>query len=183
MTTIVGVQYKDRAVIVADNQVTDDQGRRFNHPDMKKIAERGAFLIAGSGEVNPCDIVQHFWVPPKLTANDKKDIYHFVITKAMPSMRKCLTDNGYDFNEGKGDGKDSGEQRFHFIIAVGGELFDVADDLSVCRTGDGWYAVGSGASYALGALFAGANPEEAVEAAIRFSVYSSGPLTTMEQFK
>jgi hypothetical protein len=48
-------------------------------------------------------------------------------------MRKCLTDNGYDFNEGKGDGKDSGEQRFHFIIAVGGELFDVADDLSVCQ--------------------------------------------------
>ena len=182
MTTIVGVQYEDRCVIVADNQVTDDQGRRFNHPDMKKIAQRGAFLVAGSGEVSPCDIVQHFWVPPKLTATDKKDIYHFVITKAMPSMRKCLTENGYDFNEGKGDGK-ANEQRFHFLIAVCGELFDVADDLSVCRTGDGLYAVGSGENYALGALAAGANPEEAVEIACRFSVYSSGPLTTMEQYK
>jgi len=183
MTTIVGVQYKDKCIIVADNQVTDDQGRRFNHPDMKKIAQRGAFLVAGSGEVSPCDIVQHFWTPPKPTAKDKDDLYHFVITKAMPSMRKCLTDNGYDFNEGKGDGKDSGEQRFHFILAVGGELFDVADDLSVCRTEDGWYAVGSGAPYALGALCAGASPKEAVEAAIRFSVYSSGPLTTVEQYK
>lgn len=182
MTTIVGVQYEDKCVIVADNQVTDDQGRRFNHPDMKKIAERGDFLIAGSGEVSPCDIVQHFWNPPKLTATAKKDIYHFVITKAMPSMRKCLTDNGYDFNEGKGDGKD-GEQRFHFLIAVGGELFDVADDLSVCRTDENWYAVGSGAAYALGALYMGATPEKAVEAAIKFSVYSSGPLLTMEQHK
>ena len=183
MTTIVGVQYKDKCIIVADNQVTDDQGRRFNHPDMKKIAQRGAFLVAGSGEVSPCDIVQHFWTPPKPTAKDKDDLYHFVITKAMPSMRKCLTDNGYDFNEGKGDGKDSGEQRFHFILAVGGELFDVADDLSVCRTGDGWYAVGSGAPYALGALKMGATAEGAVEAAISFSVYSSGPLTTVEPYK
>jgi len=183
MTTIVGVQYEDKCVIVADNQVTDDQGRRFIHPDMKKIAERGAFLIAGSGEVSPCDIVQHFWNPPKPTATDKKDLYHFVITKAMPSMRKCLVENGYDFNEGKGDGKDDGEQRFHFIIAVGGELFDVGDDLSVCRSEENWYAVGSGAPYALGALYMGAHPEEAVEAAIKFSVYSSGPLLTMEQYK
>jgi len=183
MTTIVGVQYEDKCVIVADNQVTDEQGRRFTHPDMKKIAERGAFLIAGSGEVSPCDIVQHFWNPPKPTAADKKDLYHFVITKAMPSMRKCLVENGYDFNEGKGDGKEDGEQRFHFIIAVGGELFDVGDDLSVCRSDENWYAVGSGAQFALGALYMGAHPEEAVEAAIKFSVYSSGPLLTMEQYK
>ena len=182
MTTIVGVQYKDKCVIVADSQVTDDTGRRFSHPDMKKISERGPFLIAGSGEVQPCDAVQHFWNPPKLTAKDREDIYHYVITKAMPSMRQCLTDNGYDFNEGKGDGK-SDEQRFHFILAVGGELFDVADDLSVCRSDDGLYAVGSGASYALGALAAGSKPQKAVEIACKFSVYSSGPFQTEEQFK
>ena len=186
MTTIVGVQYEDRSVIVADNQVTDfstSSMRRLNHPDMKKIAQRGAFLVAGSGEVMPCDVAQHFWNPPKPTAKDKEDLYHFVITKAMPSLRKCLTENGYDFNEGKGDSKADGEQRFHFIMAVGGELFDVADDLSVCRTQDGLYGVGSGADFALGALAAGATPEEAVEIACRFSIYSSGPLLTMEQYK
>jgi ATP-dependent protease HslVU (ClpYQ) peptidase subunit len=59
----------------------------------------------------------------------------------------------------------------------------VADDLSVCRTDENWYAVGSGAAYALGALYMGATPEEAVEAAIKFSVYSSGPLMSMEQYK
>jgi ATP-dependent protease HslVU (ClpYQ) peptidase subunit len=45
------------------------------------------------------------------------------------------------------------------------------------RTEDNWYAVGSGAQYALGALKVGATAQEAVEAAISFSVYSSGPLT------
>lgn len=186
MTTIVGVQYEDRVVIAADNQVTDfstSSMRRMNHPDMKKIAERGAFLIAGSGEVQPCDVAQRIWSPPKPTTADKKDLYNFVITKAMPSLRKCLSENGYDFNEGKGEGKADGEQRFHFLMAVGGELFDVADDLSVCRTDDNWYAIGSGADYALGALYMGGTPEEAVEAAIKFSIYSSGPILTMEQHK
>jgi ATP-dependent protease HslVU (ClpYQ) peptidase subunit len=180
MTTIVGVQYRDRSILVADNQVTDGEGRRFIHPDMKKITKRGDFLIGGSGEVQACDIVQHFWVPPKPTASDKKDLYHFVITKALPSMRKCLVDNGFDFSEGKGEGK-SDEQRFHFLISIGGELFDVGDDMSVCRTDDGMYAVGSGSAYALGALAAGATPVDAVTIACRFSIYSSTPLQIEEQ--
>lgn len=182
MTTIIAVQYNDRCVIAADNQVTDDIGRRFNHPDMKKISERGSFLIAGSGEVQPCDVVQHLWVPPKVTPKDKEDVYHFMITKVMPSLRKCLSDNGYDFDEGKGDGKSDGS-RFRFLIAVGGELFDIADDLSVCRSGDGIYGVGSGSSYAIGALHAGAKPEKAVTIAAKIDVNTSGPIQVVEQYK
>ena len=182
MTTIVAVQYKDKCVIAADNQVTGDGGHRYNHPDMKKIAERGAFLIAGSGEVQPCDVVQHMWNPPKLTLKDAEDIYHFMIVKAMPSLRKCLTDNGYDFSEGKGDGK-AGETRFNFILAVRGELFDVADDLSVCRSADGIYGVGSGSPYAMGAIKAGAKPEKAVQYACDFDVNSSGPVQVVEQYR
>jgi ATP-dependent protease HslVU (ClpYQ) peptidase subunit len=182
MTTIVAVQYKDKCVIAADNQVTGGNGRRYNHPDMKKIAQRGAFLIAGSGEVQPCDVVQHMWNPPKLTAKDSEDIYHFMITKAMPSLRKCLSDNGYDFNEGKGEGK-ADENRFNFILAVGGEVFDVADDLSVCRSEDGIYGVGSGSDYAIGALHAGAKPKRAVEIAAKLDVNTSGPIQVVEQYK
>ena len=182
MTTIVGVQYKDKCVIVADSQITDDSGRKFSHPDMKKIAERGSFLIAGSGEVQPCDVAQLIWTPPKPTAKDKEDLYRFMVVKVMPSLRKCLTENGFDFNEGKGDGK-ADEQRFNFIMAVGGELFDVSDDLSVCRSEDGVYAVGSGAAFALGALHAGAKPQQAVEIACKLSAYSSPPFYTLEQYK
>ncbi len=182
MTTIVAVQYTDKCVIAADNQVTGGGGRKYTHPDMKKISQRGAFLIAGSGEVQPCDVVQHMWVAPKLTAKDSADVYHFMITKVMPSLRKCLTDNGYDFNEGKGDGK-ADENRFNFIIAVGGEVFDIADDLSVCRSADGIYGVGSGSDYAIGALHAGADPKKAVEIAAKLDVNTSGPVQIVEQYK
>jgi ATP-dependent protease HslVU (ClpYQ) peptidase subunit len=182
MTTIVAVQYKDKVVFAADNQVTGDNGRIYHHPRMEKIAERGEYLIAGSGEVGPCDIAQHIWIPPKLTLKDRQDTYHFMITKVMPSLRKCLTENGYDFNEGKGEGKGD-DSRFNFLIAVGGEVFDVADDCSICMSDDGIYGVGSGSSYAIGALHAGAKPLKALEIAAQLDANTSAPFLVKEQYK
>lgn len=182
MTTIVAVQYEDKVVFAADNHVTGDDGRIYHHPRMEKITERNGYLIAGSGEVAPCDIAQHLWNPPKPTAKDLQDIYHFMIVKVMPSLRKCLTENGYDFNEGKGDGKGN-DSRFNFLVAVGGQAFDVADDCSICMSEDGIYGVGSGASYAIGALHGGAKPLKALAVAEKLDMNTSGPFLVKEQYK
>ena len=182
MTTIIGVQYDDSCLLMADNQVTLDGGRRYKHPDMKKISKVGEYLVAGSGEVAPCDIAQHLWNPPAMSAKDRKNTYHFVIAKLMPSLRKCLTDNGFDFNEGKEEGK-SGESRFNLLIAVNGQLFDVADDMSVCMSDAGFYGVGSGSPYALGALYAGVKPEKAMAVAEKIDVNTSGPFQIERQLK
>lgn len=181
MTTIIGVEFKDKSVLIADNQVTDDSGRIYRHPQMAKICQRGDFLIAGSGEVSPCDIAQHIWNPPKLTTKDAKDVYHFMISKAMPSLRKCLEENGYNFNEDHDKSKDG--LRFQFLIACGGEIFDVDQDLAVMRSMDGFYAVGSGASFALGALHAGAKPMKAMEIAAKLTAFTSGPYLELVQEK
>lgn len=181
MTTIVGVQYEHSSVIWVDSRVTDDNGRIFSHPDMKKFAEIGDFIIAGSGETLPCDIAQHLWIPPKLTPKDKKDIYKFMITKVMPSLRKCLSDNGFNFEE-ENDKKKDGE-RFHFIISCCGELFDIDQELSVCRDESGFYVAGSGGEYALAALWAGAVPEEAMSIASKISAYTAEPFYSIEQYK
>ena len=177
MTTIIGLEYKDSAVIVADSQTTDDNGRIYTHPDVKKIAERGHFLVAGSGEVLPCDVAQHIWEPPVPTKSDYKDLYHFMIAKAMPSLRKCLSENGYNFDE------DTKETRFQFIMAVGGEVFDVDQELSISKSVDGVYAAGSGAPYALGALYAGADAYEAMEIASKLTAFTAGPYISKEQPK
>ena len=181
MTTIIGVQYDDRAVILADNRVTDDNGRVYRHPEMVKIVERGDYLIAGSGEVSPCDIAQHIWIPPKPTAKDKQDVYHFMIAKAMPSLRECLTANGYNFDEPHDKAKDG--LRFQFIIACCGELFDVDQDLAVMRSDTGFYAVGSGAPYALGALTVGAKPMKAMEIAAKLTAFTAPPYLEKVQYK
>ena len=181
MTTIIGLEYSDKAVIVADSRVTDDNGKTYSHPAMRKIAQRGALLIAGAGEVTPCDVAQNIWVPPQFTAKDKKDVYRFMIVKVMPSLRKCLVDNGYNFDESH-DKKQDG-QRFQFLIACGGELFDIDQDLAVMKSEAGFYAIGSGGDYALGALYAGADALTAMEVASRISAYTQAPFYSEEQYK
>ena len=178
MTTIIGIEYNDKCVLVADSRVIDDSGRVYAHRVMKKIAQRGAILIAGAGEVAPCDIAQNIWIPPQFTTKDKKDPYRFMIVKAIPSLRKCLTDNGYNFEEDKKDGT-----RFQFLMAVGGELFDIDEDLSVMKSEDNIYAIGSGGPFALGALYAGAEPMRAMEIASKVSAYSAPPFYSEEQSK
>lgn len=177
MTTIIGIEYESHSLIVADSQTTDDSGFIYSHPEVKKIAERGSFLIAGSGEVLPCDVAQHIWEPPTVTVKDRKDIYHFMITKAMPSLRRCLIENGYNFDESKN------EIRFQFLMSVCGEIFDIDHELCVNKTKNNIYAVGSGASYALGALHAGVDAYEAMEIAAKLTAFTAAPYISKTQFK
>jgi len=179
VTTIVGIQHDYYCEIHVDSRVTDDNGQIYTHPDMMKFAKRGALIIAGSGEVLPCDIAQNMWNPPKPTEADKQNLYKFMITKVMPSLRDILSKNGYNFDEPK----EKGDTRFHFIIACNGELFDVDQELSVTRDASGMYAVGSGATYALGAMHAGADPEEALEIAAKLSAYTAPPFYSITQYK
>ena len=181
MTTIIGIQYDDKSEIYVDSRVTDDNGRIYSHPEMKKFAELGDFIVAGSGETLPCDVAQKIWQPPKLTPKDKKDIYSFMIKKAMPSLRECLSSNGYNFDE-EHDKKKFGE-RFHFIISCCGELFDVDQELTVCRTNTGIYVAGSGGEIALGAMLVGAEPIEALEKVSQVSAYTAAPFYSIEQYK
>lgn len=177
MTTIIGLQYKDSCFIVADSRVTASDGYIYSDNAVEKISERGMFLIAGSGEVTPCDVVQHIWEPPTPTKQDKKNLFHFMVSKAIPSLRRCLLDNGYNFEETKT------ETRFQFLIAVCGELFDVDDSLGVSKNSHGVYGAGSGAPYAVGAIHAGADAYEAMEIASKLTAFTAPPYISKEQFK
>jgi ATP-dependent protease HslVU (ClpYQ) peptidase subunit len=177
MTTIVAVQHKDKVVIGADSLVT--ASRKYNHPKMVKISERGGYLIAGAGEVAACDIAQHIWEPPTPTASDKKDLYHFMIATVIPSLKKAFKDNDYKWDKEDGDE----ETKFAFLIAVEGEVFDIADDFAVCLDDKGFYGIGSGSSLAIGALRTGSTIKDALEIAADIDPYTAGPFIFHEQFK
>ena len=177
MTTIIAVQHPDKVVFGADSQVTNGNGRVASHPKMVKITERGEYIIAGSGECAPCDIAQHLWIPPIPTEKDKKDLYHFMIAKVVPSLKACFKDNEY-----KWDGDDD-ETKFAFLISVSGEVFELSDDFSVALDIKGFYGVGSGASYAIGALAAGAKIQSALKIAADNDAYTSAPFIYYTQNK
>lgn len=177
MTTIIAVQQSDGVTFGADSQVTSG-GKIYHDHRMVKITERGQFIIAGSGECAPCDIAQHIWQPPTPTASDRKDLYHFMIAKVVPSLKRCFKDNDY-----KIDVDDSDETRFSFLIAVAGHVFEIADDFSVALDSSGFYGVGSGSPYALGALHAGASEEEALKIAADCDAFTSAPFVWKKQSK
>jgi ATP-dependent protease HslVU (ClpYQ) peptidase subunit len=62
-------------------------------------------------------------------------------------------------------------------------LFEVASDFSVLVRRDGYYGVGTGASYAIGALSAMATPQEAMQIAIENDIYSGGAIQSVFQEK
>lgn len=175
MTTIIAVQKPSKVSFGADSQVTAGNGRVQRHNEMIKISKRGPFIIAGSGECAPCDIAQHIWEPPKPNGSDWNDLYHFMVAQVVPSLKACFKDNEY-----KWDAEDD-EPKFAFLIAVGGQVFEIADDMSVALNDTGFYGVGSGSSYAIGALEAGASITEALEIAARNDAYTSGPFVYYNQ--
>jgi ATP-dependent protease HslVU (ClpYQ) peptidase subunit len=175
MTTIVGLVKGANLTIGADSQVTDGD-RKNNHTKMEKITKNNGYLIAGSGDSTPCDILQHIFVPPVPNANEKKDLYKFMITKFVPAMREALEENGYKPTPGD----DSG---FSMLIAYDGEMFDIGDDFSVLLNSDGIYGVGNGSKFAIGALYAGASVEKALEIAATNDIYTSGPFQIVRQQK
>ena len=177
MTTIIAVQSDDGVLFGADSQVTASNGRKYSATRMVKISERNGYIIAGSGECAPCDIAQHLWNPPTPTAKDKKDLYHFMIAKVVPSLKQCFKDNDYKPNS------DDDDNAFSFLIALCGELFEIADDFSVSLDDSGFYGVGSGSSYAVGALSAGATVEQALTIAAKNDAYTSAPFIFIEQNK
>lgn len=178
MTTIIARQYEDRVEVWADSQITDGDGRKFVHPKMLKISKRKGYLIAGAGEAFPCDIAQHIWKPPLPEDEDYRDIYHFMIETVVPSLRKCLTDNGFSWEHDTDD-----EYRFAFLIALAGQIFSISDDLSVTMTKDGIYGVGSGSKYAMGAIAAGAEMREAMKIAAKLDAFTSAPFTKRVQYR
>lgn len=176
MTTIVAVCKNGNVIMGADSQVTD--GSRPNrHLRMEKITKNNGYLIAGSGDSQPCDILQYIFVPPVPTVQERKDLYKFMITKFVPAIRECLEENGW---KPSSEDKDAG---FNMLFAFDGEVFDIGDDFSVLLNDDGIYGVGSGSPIAIGALYAGVSVEKALEYASINDIYTSGPYQIVKQQK
>jgi ATP-dependent protease HslVU (ClpYQ) peptidase subunit len=176
MTTIVAVAKNGNVTMGADAQVSD--GARPNrHPKMEKITKNNGWLIAGSGDSTPCDILQHIFVPPVPSIKERDNLYKFMIVKLVPAMKECLNENGWKEDE---NDKDSG---FSMLFAFDGEVFDIGNDFSVMLNSDGIYGVGNGSQFAIGALYAGASVEKALEIAANNDIYTSGPFQIIKQQK
>ena len=143
MTTIVGIQGKDYAVLVADSQITEDNlvTLAISTP---KIVVVGKFLLGISGDTRPGDILSYNWKPPTY---HNENPAQFMGKKVIPSIITAFNDNNYDYNKVDKDGG------FDYLVAFNGNIFRIACDLSFFQSDVGIYGIGSGGQFALGYLY------------------------------
>ena len=182
MTTLIAFQHDDFCLIAADTQTTS-YGIAADCEPMGKIAKNGKYLVSAAGLVRGMNLIQHAFNPPSPTkTNNPEALDKFIISSFVPALRKCFIESGYDI-------KSEGDPASHdndFIIAVNGTLYFIDEVYGVERTKTKVYATGTGSQLALGAVEALSIEdvddyeeaidilEQAVKAAIKYDIHSSG---------
>jgi len=137
MTTIIGIQGDNWAVMAADSQITDENFKSISK-ETPKIIKFKDILIGLRGDARPGDIIAYSWDPPKISG----DITKWVVSKMIPSMIKCFEKANYDWKNENSD--------YNFLISVKGNIFDIGPDLSISKNNLNIYGVGSGKDFAIG---------------------------------
>jgi ATP-dependent protease HslVU (ClpYQ) peptidase subunit len=103
-------------------------------------------------------------VPPY---EDGMDVEEYLVTRLVNAVRDCLKAGGYAKKE------DEREEGGNFLIGYRSRLFEMVDDYHVSEPVNGYEAVGSGAKYALGSLYATPHlpPEQRVALALEAAAY------------
>lgn len=157
MTTIVGIQGDGFAVLCADSRIVSvaDDGSTSAIAQLgngtSKISQNGPYLLGAAGDVRAINILHHAFQPPTPPNNLKgKKLDAFITVKFIPALRECFEKQGYATPER--EGAHIAEHDSTIVISIHGVIYIIDGDYSWCSDANDYYAVGSGGSYALGAL-------------------------------
>lgn len=155
MTTIVGIQGDEFAVVCADSRVTtSDDARQIGtlREGSGKLAQNGKYIIGAAGDVRAINILHHVFQPPTPPQNIRgKKLDQFFTSKFVPSLRECFDAQGYSVPD-RDDKEHIAEQGSSIIVAINSQLYVIESDYSWSSEASGLYSLGSGSSYALGAM-------------------------------
>ncbi len=170
MTCIAGlVDPESNCVYIGgDSASTNDSGLQTI------LAGRKVFFI-GKGEnrmllgcTTSCRMMQLLQYELQLpTYEQGMEVEEYLVTKFVNAVRECLKTGGFAQKE---DEKETGG---NFLIGYRGRLFEVQDDYQVSEPINGYEAVGSGAKFALGSVYATPHllPEQRIRLALEASAY------------
>lgn len=137
MTCIVGLEFKD-GVLIGGDLLGTDHNLKVLHTQPKVFNKRGV-VFGYTTSYRFGQILEHSMPDPVVPA-ESSDIYRWLITTLVPSIKNALKDNEYS---------ESGE----CLIGVRDQLWILKDDFAVLRPTCGFSSVGSGDEYALGSMF------------------------------
>jgi ATP-dependent protease HslVU (ClpYQ) peptidase subunit len=158
MTTILAIQGEGWAVVGSDSRISTIYGEASAEVGTlsatnPKIGNNGKYILGAAGDLRAINILHHAFQPPACPPNLKgKKLDQFITTKFIPALRACFDEQGYSQPENK-DGKDHIAQHDSQIVCiVNNTIYIIDGDYSWFTNNTGLYGIGSGASYAIGAL-------------------------------
>lgn len=169
MTTVIAIEDRTGVKIAADSRVTS---WHTNDGWVQKIVQNGPFTFAAAGYLRAIQVLEFAKLPqpPEKASADALD--RFVSLELVPAITAAFkeVDSDKDAKEGS-----------VFIAIVGARVYQIyGADGSWTRSSRGFYAIGSGGDYALGALEAGSTPEKAVQIASLYDPNTNDRVTVME---
>jgi ATP-dependent protease HslVU (ClpYQ) peptidase subunit len=158
MTTIIGVQGDGFSIICTDSRIStiDDGGFASQITTLgknsSKVAVNGKYLLGAAGDVRAINILHHvFQPPPPNPGLTGSKLDQFFTSKFIPSLRATFEVQGYAAPE-RDESSHIAEQGSTVICSVHGSIYVVDGDYSWTSDVSGLYALGTGSSYALGAM-------------------------------
>jgi len=167
VTTVVAKRTKRGVTFASDGQAT--WGTRAI-PGVVKVFENGPVVFGLAGSVRDLNLLQYVLKMPKQTKADEANPYAWMVGKVIPAIQKVLGDGG---NLNVSESQETSES--HLLFSVSGLAGYIGSDFAVTGVGEPFWAVGSGAPYALGALACGASADQAVAVASMFDVFTGPP--------
>ena len=158
MTTIVAIQGDGFAVIGTDSRISsfDESGLAYQITTLgtgtSKIAANGRYLLGAAGDVRAINILHHAFTPP--VPNFKTSGTHldqFITLKFIPALRACFEETGYATPDND-EKSHMAEQASTILVVINGVIYIIDGDYSWTSDRTGVYAIGTGSSYALGAI-------------------------------
>lgn len=158
MTTIVAIQGDGFAVIGTDSRISsfDESGMAYQITTLgtgtSKIAANGRYLLGAAGDVRAINILHHAFTPP--VPNFKTSGTHldqFITLKFIPALRACFEETGYATPDND-EKSHMAEQASTILVVINGVIYIIDGDYSWTSDRTGVYAIGTGSSYALGAI-------------------------------
>ena len=199
MTTILAIQGQGFATVSVDSRIStmDDGGFASQITTLgegsSKVAKVGKYLLGAAGDMRAINILHHVFQPPSLTPGlTGKKLDQFMTLKFVPALRECFEKQGYASPEN--DSATHIAQHGSTILAVvNGCIYVIDGDYSWTSDRTGIYAIGTGSSYALGAIQALAGGKQltvqkaksilnkSLSITAKFDPYTGAPFQTFVQ--
>ena len=166
MTVIAATKTTDGIKFAADS-ISVSGHLHIPDPAMGKgkLFQQNGMIVGGTGDSSENQLLQLFCRNHKPTASTAEAVIDFLV-----EFREFCQKKDSNFSSSN-----------HFLIAFEGALFRTYTGTFEVFEVEEFSAVGAGADFAIAALALGHSAKEAVDLAIRLSVWCAAPVVEMEQ--